>query len=165
MATGVSGPTRARIEAEDASRGPLVGLPAHHVRGVHGVRHLRDMAGLQRQDYYAEPYLFADLLAVPRRLRARLLRLRAAVRVVAAVVGADHPDLPARLPDDLLLLPQGLLPGVLAVTSRCAVASRTRSTRGETRLPLILNNIHRYFWYAAVLVALILSYDVVLRVP
>ena len=28
--------------------------------------------------------------------------------------------------------------------------------------PLILNNIHRYFWYAAVVVALILTYDTVL---
>ena len=28
--------------------------------------------------------------------------------------GADHPDLPARLPADLLLLPQGLLPVLLA---------------------------------------------------
>ena len=37
-----------------------------------------------------------------------------------------------------------------------------RPTRGETRLPLILNNIHRYFWYAAVVVALILTYDTVL---
>jgi hypothetical protein len=33
---------------------------------------------------------------------------------------------------------------------------------GETRLPLILNNIHRYFWYAAVVVSLILTYDTVL---
>ena len=33
---------------------------------------------------------------------------------------------------------------------------------GETRFPLILKNIHRYFWYAAVLVALILTYDAVL---
>ena len=36
------------------------------------------------------------------------------------------------------------------------------SYSGETRLPLILNNIHRWFWYAAVLVALILTYDTVL---
>ena len=44
----------------------------------------------------------------------------------------------------------------------CAVAEPHTKYSGETRLPLILNNIHRYFWYAAVLVALILSYDVVL---
>src|SRR3954453_7492188 len=33
---------------------------------------------------------------------------------------------------------------------------------GETRFPLILQNIHRYAWYAAVLVALVLTYDAVL---
>ncbi len=44
----------------------------------------------------------------------------------------------------------------------CAVAEPHVTYSGETRLPLILNNIHRYFWYAAVVVALILSYDTVL---
>ena len=33
---------------------------------------------------------------------------------------------------------------------------------GETRFPLILQNIHRYFWYAAVVVACILTFDAVL---
>src|SRR3954469_22076015 len=44
----------------------------------------------------------------------------------------------------------------------CAVAEPHQAYSGETRLPLILNNIHRYFWYAAVVVALVLSYDTVL---
>ncbi|MGZ4485560.1 MAG: hypothetical protein ACXVW8_14640 [Nocardioidaceae bacterium] len=44
----------------------------------------------------------------------------------------------------------------------CAVAEPHGRYSGETRLPLIVNNIHRYFWYAAVVVALILSYDTVL---
>ena len=44
----------------------------------------------------------------------------------------------------------------------CAVAEPHGSYTGETRLPLILQNVHRYFWYAAVVVALILTWDVVL---
>ena len=44
----------------------------------------------------------------------------------------------------------------------CAVAEPHGGYSGETRFPLILQNIHRYFWYAAVVVALILSYDAVL---
>ena len=44
----------------------------------------------------------------------------------------------------------------------CAVAEPHGKYTGETRFPLILQNIHRYFWYAAVVVALILTYDVVL---
>jgi hypothetical protein len=44
----------------------------------------------------------------------------------------------------------------------CAVAEPHTAYSGESRFPLILNNIHRYFWYAAVVVGLILTYDTVL---
>src|SRR3954449_778823 len=44
----------------------------------------------------------------------------------------------------------------------CAVAEPHQAYSGETRFPLIIQNIHRWFWYAAVLVALVLSYDTVL---
>ena len=44
----------------------------------------------------------------------------------------------------------------------CAVAEPHASYSGETRLPLILNNIHRYFWSAAVVVSLILTWDTIL---
>jgi hypothetical protein len=44
----------------------------------------------------------------------------------------------------------------------CAVAEPHGKYTGETRFPLILQNIHRWFWYAAVVVALILTYDAVL---
>ena len=44
----------------------------------------------------------------------------------------------------------------------CGVAEPHGAYSGESRLPLILNNIHRLFWYAAVVVALILTYDTLL---
>lgn len=44
----------------------------------------------------------------------------------------------------------------------CAVAEPHQAYSGESRWPLILQNLHRWFWYAAVLVALILTYDTVL---
>ena len=44
----------------------------------------------------------------------------------------------------------------------CGVAEPHGAYSGESRLPLILNNIHRLFGYAAVVVALILSYDTLL---
>jgi len=44
----------------------------------------------------------------------------------------------------------------------CAVAEPHQAYSGETRFPLILQNIHRYFWYAAVVVALILTWDALL---
>ncbi len=44
----------------------------------------------------------------------------------------------------------------------CAVAEPHKSYSGETRFPLIFQNVHRWFFYAAVLVALVLSFDTVL---
>jgi len=42
----------------------------------------------------------------------------------------------------------------------CAVAEPHRSYSGETKFPLIVQNVHRYFFYAAVIVSLINTYDV-----
>ena len=43
----------------------------------------------------------------------------------------------------------------------CAVAEPHRKYTGETRFPLIFQNVHRYFFYAAVLISLINTYDAV----
>jgi hypothetical protein len=44
----------------------------------------------------------------------------------------------------------------------CGVAEPHAAYTGETRFPLILQNVHRWFWYATFVVALILTWDVVL---
>jgi hypothetical protein len=44
----------------------------------------------------------------------------------------------------------------------CAVAEPHAKYTGETRFPLIAQNIHRWFWYAAVVVWAVLTYDAVL---
>ncbi|MDQ1665245.1 MAG: hypothetical protein QOH75_1276 [Actinomycetota bacterium] len=44
----------------------------------------------------------------------------------------------------------------------CAVAEPHKKYTGETRFPLIFQNAHRWFFYAAVLIGLILTYDAVL---
>lgn len=44
----------------------------------------------------------------------------------------------------------------------CAVAEPHKKYTGETRLPLILQNIHRWFWYAAMVITCILTFDLVL---
>ncbi len=41
----------------------------------------------------------------------------------------------------------------------CAVGEPHKKYTGETRFPLGLNNLHRYFWYAAVLFAALLTYE------
>ncbi|WP_051247896.1 hypothetical protein [Nocardioides halotolerans] len=44
----------------------------------------------------------------------------------------------------------------------CGVAEPHSSYSGETRFPLILQNVHRWFWYATLVVALVLTWDAVL---
>ncbi|MGA5700809.1 hypothetical protein [Peterkaempfera bronchialis] len=44
----------------------------------------------------------------------------------------------------------------------CAVAEPHAGYTGETRFPLILQNVHRYFFYVAIPVASVLTYDVAL---
>jgi hypothetical protein len=52
--------------------------------------------------------------------------------------------------------------GFWAAPPACAVPEPHAKYTGETRFPLILQNIHRYFFYFAIPVAGILTYDVVL---
>ena len=47
----------------------------------------------------------------------------------------------------------------------CAVAEPHARYTGETRFPLIFQNIHRYFWYVAMIFGVILTYDADARVP
>ena len=44
----------------------------------------------------------------------------------------------------------------------CGVAEPHTKYTGETRFPLLVQNVHRWFWYAAVAVGLVLTFDVVL---
>ena len=43
----------------------------------------------------------------------------------------------------------------------CAVAEPHAGYSGETRFPLLVQNLHRYFWVAAVLISLINTWDLV----
>jgi hypothetical protein len=43
----------------------------------------------------------------------------------------------------------------------CGVAEPHRRYTGETRFPLVIQNLHRYFFYAAVLVSLVNTYDAI----
>ncbi|WP_156725873.1 hypothetical protein [Streptomyces apocyni] len=52
--------------------------------------------------------------------------------------------------------------GFWASPPACAVAEPHQQYSGETRFPLVLQNSHRYFFYAALLVASILTYDTAL---
>ncbi len=64
----------------------------------------------------------------------------------------------------LLLLPEGLLPRLLPRSAGLRRRrSRAGSYRGETTFPFILQNLHRYFLYLALLFLAFLWYDAVRR--
>jgi hypothetical protein len=42
----------------------------------------------------------------------------------------------------------------------CAVGEPRKGYLGENWLPLVLQNVHRYFWYVALIIIVILTYDV-----
>ena len=73
--------------------------------------------------------------------------------------GAARPPDPVGIPHHLLLLPQGLLPRLLRVAARCAVRDVPKRYRGETRVPFILQNIHRYFFWLSLPVLFFLWWD------
>jgi hypothetical protein len=89
-------------------------------------------------------------------------------------LGTPIPALPAWMSPAMIVL---ILPGGFRATCyyyrktyyrafwfsppACAVAEPHKLYSGETRLPLIFQNVHRYFFYLAVLVAAILTYDAI----
>ena len=72
--------------------------------------------------------------------------------VLAAALRAVLAAVPAAVPADLLLLPRRLLPLGVAVPTACAVAEPHATYTGETRFPLVLQNLHRYFFYIAAII-------------
>ena len=83
------------------------------------------------------------------------------VGLVAAFTGVSDSLGSGRLPAHLLLLSQGLLPGVFLAPAACAVGAKPQSYRGERAL-LLFQNLHRYFMYLALIFVFVLSYDAVL---
>ena len=160
---GVRGPTRARIETKTLRDGPLVALPADHVHRVHVVHRLRDGPGL--------PGL--ALLRRARTSRRSTRRASATASRAPRTSASRSPGFPLSAALIILIFPLGFrltcyyyrkayYRSFWLSPPACAVAEPHVTYSGETRLPLILNNIHRWFWYAAVVVALILSFDTVL---
>ncbi len=76
--------------------------------------------------------------------------------------GDHHPDLPAGFRLTCYYYRKAYYRGFWASPPACAVAEPHKKYTGETRFPLILQNVHRYFFYAAILVAGVLTYDTVL---
>jgi hypothetical protein len=90
-------------------------------------------------------------------------------------LGQPFPQLPAWMSPAMIIL---ILPGGFRFTCyyyrkayyrsfwlsppACAVAEPHRRYTGESRLPMLGQNVHRWFFYAAILVASVLTYDTVI---
>jgi hypothetical protein len=124
-------------------------------------------AGFQNAHYYAEPYLSPFYAPC---LYASCLH---------PSFGTGLPDI--HLPVLGLLSPAFLIlwgPGLFRLTCyyyrkayyrsfwwappACAVRDAKQGYTGETRFPLILQNVHRYVWYVAVLFIVMLTWDALL---
>ncbi|MFC7448891.1 hypothetical protein [Rhodococcus daqingensis] len=98
----------------------------------------------------------------------------------SCVPGASHfgtpiGELPMWIPLGFLVLPfllgfrltcyyyrKAYYRSIWLAPAACAVAEPHTRYTGETRLPLILQNAHRYFFYAALIVSLINTYDAII---
>ena len=78
----------------------------------------------------------------------------------SAVLGGDaDPAVPGPVPIHLLLLSRRVLQSLLGRSDFLHGGRARNSYRGEKKFPLILQNIHRYFLYFAIIFVFILLYD------
>ena len=110
----------------------------------------------------------------PARFRRRLLRLgsvsfaflfsadRSAASLVAVFSRTPGARRPARISHHLLLLPQSLLPRIFSRSSGLR-RRRTRQAKisRRNRFPFILQNVHRYFFYLAIIFLGFLWHDAI----
>ena len=132
-------PERSRTRAEVKARtyrvdrwwlAPLVqflGLFAFIVYGT--------VAAFRNAHYFDVLVPVAVLLAVSDQPVRRPLHAGVPRRLVALLAGVPDPDLPAGLPLHLLLLPQGLLPRLLAVAAGLRRAGRAQQVHRREPLP------------------------------
>jgi hypothetical protein len=127
-------------------------------------------AALQNSNYYADhllsPFYSPCVASVCEHARAGNHILHA---TSVGIVGTWWPITPAIL---VLIFPLGFrmtcyyyrrsyYRAFWQSPPACAVAEPHRRYTGETRFPLIMQNVHRYFFYAGILLNMILTYDAV----
>ncbi|OMI39953.1 hypothetical protein [Streptomyces sparsogenes] len=164
-AHGVHAPSRAAVPARHLRTDRWWLAPAATAAGLFAFVVYSTWRAFSGADYYAEPYVspfYSPCVAqncVPMKGGANW-----------EIFGAWWGLSPALL---ILIFPLGFrltcyyyrkayYRGFWASPPACAVPEPRAKYTGETRFPLILQNLHRYFFYFAVIVAGILTYDTVL---
>ena len=166
-ANGVRAPQRPRVDAGTLRRDRWWLSPLLTVLGLSAFVIYATIRSFWRDAYYVEEFGYLSPFYSP-------------CLSESCVAGASHfgtpiGELPMFLPLAFLSLPFLLAFRFTCYYYRkayyrsfwfsppaCAVAEPHSRYTGESRLPLILQNVHRYFFYAALLITLINTYDAVL---
>jgi hypothetical protein len=158
MATRTVNGDRARIGARTLRRDRWWLQPLVTVTVLAGFVIYGTWVAFANRDYFADPYLspfYSPCLA------------KSCEEPTWAIVGGWWPLSPA-----LLVLPfplgfrltcyyyrKAYYRSFALAPAACAVPEPHATYNGETRFPLVLQNAHRYFFYAAVVISVINTYD------
>ena len=155
--------------------GPLVGLAGRHRCRAEQFRRLCHLGRLRSRRLLLAAVHIAVLLAVlgddvparsgrtgHRRPRPEPGGLRP---VVGRLPGRDHPGGAARVPFTCYYYRKAYYRAFWLSPPSCAVAEPHKRYTGETRFPLVLQNVHRYFFYLGVVLNAVLTYDTVVAFP
>jgi len=162
MTTGVHGPTRARIEAKTLRTDrwwlyPLTTFVVFFSFVIYAT-----IRAFQGSHYYSEPYLspfYSPCLGDCVKGSSDFGQPFAWWPLSAALIVLIFP-LGFRL--TCYYYRKAYYRSFWLSPAACAVAEPHRKYTGETRFPLIFQNVHRYFWYVAMIFGVILSYDAIL---
>ncbi len=159
MTTGVSAPGRAQIEARTLRTDRWWASPAATFAFLLVMVVYLTWAILVNSDYYWAPYISP--------MYSPCLTGNCAPGSGWGWFGSIAPVTPALI---IIVFPMGFrvtcyyyrkayYRSFWASPPACAVPEPHKKYTGERRFPLVMQNIHRYFWYVAVVFALILTWD------
>ncbi len=168
VASGVRAENRARIGAATLRTDPWWGYPLATFAVLFGFVVYATYAAIANRDYYADPYLspfYSPCLsthcgAVPGSHGAPHLGWFGTWWIVTPAVIVLIFPLGLRL--TCYYYRKAYYRSWWLSPPACAVPDRHRRYTGETRFPLILQNVHRYFLYAALAFNVILTWDAVI---
>jgi hypothetical protein len=162
MAAGVGGPTRASIEARTLRQDRWWLYPAVTFAVFFSFVVYSTIRAFMDKDYYAEPYLspfYSPCLGDCVKGSSDFGQPFGWFPLSAALIVLIFP-LGFRL--TCYYYRKAYYRAFWLSPPACGVAEPHSSYTGETRFPLIFQNVHRWFWYATFVVALILTWDTVL---
>lgn len=164
--TGVDAPGRASIEHRNLRTDRWWAQPIVTVILLVGWLVYAFVRTITQQFYFVEEYHYLSPFSSP--------CVSSSCNPAAADFGVWFGDFPPFLPLGIIVLPfllgfrltcyyyrKAYYRSFALSPAACAVPEPHARATGETRFPLIFQNAHRYFFYAAVVVSLVNTYDAV----